>query len=55
MLEIMKANNKKPFALVDRTDPNLLQMIATWVSEHFTATTVDSTVVYDLSRPLTPR
>lgn len=25
MLEIMKANNKKPFALVDRTDPNLLE------------------------------
>ena len=27
------------------------QQIATWVSEHFTATTVDNTVVYDLTRP----
>ena len=31
------------------------QQIATWVSEHFTPATVDNTVVYDLTRPLTPR
>ncbi|MGX9671052.1 glycosyltransferase family 39 protein [Mycobacterium sp. HM-7] len=27
------------------------QQIATWVSRHFTATTVDNTVVYDLTQP----
>jgi hypothetical protein len=27
------------------------RQIATWVSEHFTATTVDNTVVYDLTQP----
>ena len=28
------------------------QQIATWVGQHFTATTVDNTVVYDLTQPL---
>jgi hypothetical protein len=27
------------------------QQIATWVSQHFTATTVDKTVIYDLTQP----